>query len=118
MKKLNSVIYNKLLLQAEEAKDQDLKKLAHGILGALTPSPEDEDATYSFGELQDDIYRNLWALSTNVLKYHDLKSVDAEKVNEAIEVFAEKFISELESTLGINKGTVGPLEPKLPGETK
>jgi hypothetical protein len=118
MKKLNAVVYNKLLLQAEEAKDQGLKKLAQGILGSLTPAPEEEKISYGSGDLNDDIYHGLWALSTNVLKYYDLESVDAEKVNEVIEIFAEKFISDLENTLGIDKGTIGPLEPTLPGENE
>jgi hypothetical protein len=118
MKKLNSVVYNKLLLQAHEAKEQGLKKLAQGILGALTPAPEDEKVSYGSGDLNNDIYHGLWALSTNVIKYYDLQSVDAEKVNEIIEIFAEKFISDLETSLGVDSGTVGPLEPKLPGENK
>lgn len=118
MKKLNNVIYYKLLLQAEEAKEQGLSKLGHGILGALTPYPEDEPVAYSLGELNDDIYRNLWALSTNVLKYYDLQSADVEKINETIEIFAEKFVSELENALGVDSATVGPLEPKLPGENE
>jgi hypothetical protein len=118
MKKLNKIVYNKLLLQADEAKEQGMKKLAQGILGALTAYPKDEHGSYASVELNDDIYRGLWALSTNVISYYDLESVDAEKVNEIIEIFAEKFISELETSLGVTEGTVGPLEPKLPGESK
>lgn len=118
MKKLNSIIYNKLLLQAEEAKEQELKKLAHGILGALTATPEDEIVAYSSDELNNDIYRGLWSLSTAVIKYHDLKTADAEKINESIEIFAQKFVSELEHALGIPEGSIGPLEPKLPGQSK
>lgn len=116
MKKLNSIVYNKLLLQAEEAKEQNLEKIANGILGALTPYPEDEKINYSFSELNDDVYHNLWSLATNVLKYHNLESVDAEKIHETIEIFAEKFISELETTLGVEPCAIGPLEPKLLGQ--
>ena len=32
MKKLNPIVYQKLLLQAEEAKDREMIKLASGIL--------------------------------------------------------------------------------------
>jgi uncharacterized protein HemY len=118
MKKLNSVVYEKLILQAEEAKEQNMNKLAGAILGSLTAVPEKELITYAAGELNNDIYHGLWALATNVIKYYDLESVDAEKVNEAIEVLAEKFVSEIEFSLGIETGTIGPLEPKLPGESK
>lgn len=118
MKNLNPVVYEKLILQAEEAKEQNMPKLATAILGSLTSSPEQELTTYASGELNNDIYRGLWKLATNVIKYYDLESVDAEKVNEVIEVLAKKFISEVEFSLGVEAGTIGPLEPKLPGESK
>lgn len=115
MKKLNSVIYEKMILQAEEAKEQNMTKLATAILGSLTSSPEDEIITYSSGELNNDIYKGLWKLSANVIKYHDLQSVDVEKINETIEILAEKFIENLEISLGVEKGTIGAIEGKLPG---
>lgn len=114
MKKLNCVVYHKLLLQAEEAKDRHLTKLADGILQALTANPETEPVKYSSGELNEDVYKGLWAVATAVLKYHDVESVDAEKLNETLEVLAGRFISEVEETLGVEG--VGPLEPKVPGQ--
>lgn len=116
MKQLNSIVYEKLILQAEEAKEQNMSKLAAVILGSLTPSPEQESVTYASGELNADIYRGLWKLATNVIKYYDLESVDAEKVNDTIEVLAEKFISDLEFSLGVEKGTIGAIEPKVLGQ--
>jgi hypothetical protein len=118
MKKLNQTVYEKLILQAEEAKEQNMTKLANAILGSLTSTPETESSLYSVADLNRDVYQDLWKVATNVLKYHDLESVDAEKVNEVIEVFANKFVNELEHALSIPEGTVGPLEPKLPGESK
>jgi len=118
MKKLNQVIYEKLILQAEEAKEQNMTKLANAILGSLTTTPAIEDELYSVADLNRDIYQDLWKVATNVLKYHDLKSVNAEKVDEVVEIFAEKFINELEQALSIPAGTIGPLEPKLLGESK
>ena len=118
MKKLNSVVYEKLILQAEEAKHLNMPKLANGIFGALTASPETENVTYSWGELHSDVYQDLWKVATNVIKYYNLESVNAEKVDESIEILANKFISELEFSLGVKKGTIGPLEPKIPGESK
>lgn len=117
MKRLNSVVYHKLLLQAEEAKDQDMIKLASGILGAVGPTPEEESVKYSSAEVEEDVHRGLWSLATCILKHHDVSSVDAEKLNEVIEVLASKFINEIENSLGID-GVVGSLEPTVLGESK
>lgn len=116
MRKLNSVVYNKLLLQAEEAKEQNMKKLASGILGSLSAQPEDENVSYSVSNMNDDVYTGLWKLATCVMKYYDVESVNAEKVNEVIESLAGKFISEMEDSIRVDSGDVGPLEPKLPGQ--
>lgn len=118
MKKLNSVIYNKLLLQAEEAKDQQMTKLASGILGALGPLPEDEQVKYAFTEVEEDIHSGLWSLATCILKYHDISSIDAAKLDIVIESLASKFINEIENSLEIDGLRIGPLEPSVPGESK
>lgn len=118
MKKLNKTVYEKLILQAEEAKEQNMIKLANAILSSLTSTPETENVSYCIAELNRDVYHDLWKTATNILKYYDLDSVDAEKIDETIEIFASKFISELEHTLSIPEGTIGPLEDKLPGQSK
>lgn len=115
---MNSTVYNKLLLQAEEAKEQGMKKLATGILSSLTALPEDETTLYSSAELDQDIYNGLWALAANVIKYYDVDSVDSEKLNEVIETLASKFINEVQASLDAEEIVVGPLEPILPGESK
>lgn len=117
MKKLNAIVYHKLLLQAEEAKDQNMVKLASGILGALGPSPEEEEIKYASAQVEEDIHRGLWSLATCILKHHDVSSIDAEKLNEVIESLASKFINEIENSLGVD-GTIGPLEPSVLGESK
>jgi|SRR5580698_5227637 hypothetical protein len=116
MKKLNSVVYQKLLLQAEEAKDQDMVKLSTGLLNALGPVPEDELVSYNFEELQGDIYTGLWKLAACVIKYHDLDSVDAEKVHQVLEIYSSKLIEEIEQSLSVDNTQVGPLEIKVPGQ--
>lgn len=117
MKKLNSIIYQKLLLQAEEAKDQNLTKLASNIMGALELDPED-NVNYASTELINDIHNGLWKLSTCVLKYNNLSSVDAEKLDDILEVLAYKFVNEIEESLGVDKLKPGTLEPLVPGESK
>lgn len=117
MRKLNDVVYNKMILQAEEARSQNMERLAKGVYGSLTPSPEDDsNITYGSYDMNDDVYSGLWKLATCVIKYHNVESADVEKVNEAIEALASKFISEIENSLGVEPKIVGPLEPKLLGQ--
>jgi hypothetical protein len=118
MKKLNSTVYNKLLLQAEEAKDQDMIKLASAIVDALGPEPEDIKTSYNLNQLQQDMHQGLWKLATCVIKYHDLESVDAEKVNDVLEALASKIIEDIELSLNVDDTKVGPLEDVLPGQSK
>lgn len=118
MAKINSVIYNKLLLQAQEAKEQGMTKLSSDIYGAIGSVPEDESLEYSHIKMSDDVHQGLWKLATYILKYHDIESVDAEKIDQVIESLASKFVDEIEISLGIEGSRIGPLEPKLPGESK
>lgn len=115
MKKLNQVMYHKLLLQAEEAKELGMHKLASSILEAIGPYPEDNPETYSYAQLQDDMHRGLWKLATQLMVYYDVKSADAEILNKTIVAWADKITNELEQTLNISD-VKGPLEPSLPGE--
>lgn len=118
MKKLNSVIYNKLLAQAEEAKAQGLTKLASGILEAIGPYPNDESSEYTYSELKEDINRDMWKMATRLMHYYDIESLDAEKLNETMIAVASKMLEELERTMNVDSVIVGPLEPKVPGEDK
>lgn len=120
MKKLNAIVYNKLVLQAEEAKNQKMTKLANGLFEAIQFGPMDdsEDTSYASIEMNEDVYSDLWRAVTAVLKYHDVTSVDAEKIDEVIELFASKFINSVEETLGIEKNKIGPLEPAVLGQSK
>jgi hypothetical protein len=118
MKKLNSTVYQKLFLQAEEAKDRNMTKLASAIFVAIGPVPEDENNNYNFNELQNDVYQGLWKLAMCVAKYHDLQSVDAEKVHTALESLSSDLIEDVERSLHVDNTAVGPLETKVPGETK
>jgi len=117
MKKLNTVIYQKLFLQAEEAKDQGMTKLASGIFNAIGPTTEDEHLPYNYDQLRNDIYQEMWKLASHVIKYHDVESADAEKIHDRLETLAQRFVEDVEEALGVDPSTVGPLETKLPGET-
>jgi len=117
MNKLNSVVYHKILLQAQEAKLRNMKKLANAVLSGLGPTPAEEITTYSSKELKEDIYNGLWKLAFNIVGYHDLESADIEKLNAAVAYAAENFVKEVEHALDVD-GKVGPNEPKLPGQSE
>lgn len=116
--KLNEKVYNKLLLQAQEAKEQKMIKLADGILNSIGPTPEDENVEYSFESLNNDTYDGLWKLAMNVIKYYNVESANAEKIDEALELLASKFIDNLKESLGMEQVLFSSLEPKVPGENK
>lgn len=116
MKKISPVLYKKLYLQAEEAKDLGLTKLASGIFQAIGPLAEEELSEYSYHELKEDIYVGLWKLSANVMKYYDVDGVQSEKLHDLIEDFTEEFINKIEEQIGVEPSDVGPLEPKVLGE--
>lgn len=118
MKKLNDVIYKKLLLQAEEAKEQGMAKLANSIFEAIGSHPNDVETEYSCGELRDDINKDLWKMATRLMYYYDVESADAEKINTAIVSIASKLMNDLEIVLNVDDVIIGPLEPKLFGEDK
>lgn len=118
MKKLNDVVYNKLVAQAEEAKDQGKIKLATRIYACIGAHPADEMTSYSYTQLEEDIRTEMWKAASNVINYYGLESINAESVDAALIACAEIVLKELEDALGIESGTPGPLEPKVPGEYK
>jgi len=117
MKKLNKIAYDRLICQAEGARDLGLSQIVEGVLNAVGPVARDEceKESYSSLELEKDIHNGLWKLAVNIMAYHDTKAIDAEKVDDAISRLSEVVIKEIESSLGA-LGKVGSLEPKLPGE--
>jgi hypothetical protein len=116
MIKLNSVIYNKLLLQAQEAKDQGMSELSTVVLNAIGSYPEEEQVEYSYTKLNEDVYQGMWKLATAIFKYHDIESVNIEKINEVIESLAGNFVDKLENSMDVELVIKGPLEPKVMGE--
>lgn len=114
--KLNKTIYNKLFAQAEEAKHQGLVKLAEGILEAIGPYPTDDSQTYTYGQLQDDIHKDMWKMASRLMVFYDVNSCDAEKIDKVLSICASNAISEMENVLGVEDIVAGPLEPKVFGE--
>lgn len=116
--KLNETLYNKLLIQAQEAKEQGLTKLASGVLDAIGPCPEDEAKEYYYEDVKESIYNDLWKSAAKLMTYYDLNSAQIEKLGETIDYCTSTVIGELERTLGVEDMVKGPFEPTIPGEDK
>lgn len=99
---MKTIIYNKLLLQAEEAKLQGFDKLASGIYKAIESGPDDTDIEYSDEDLHKDVYNSLWKLVDNVLEHCKSESADSEKLDKLIDVFASDFIEMITSAIREN----------------
>lgn len=118
MAKINTTLYRKLAAQAEEAKAQGMVKLAERITHAIEPNSHSDEEEYSYNQLKDDACLEVWNLAAHVMRYYNLESVNAEKLEETILISASNMISEIENTLGVDSSKPGSLEPKVPGEDK
>lgn len=110
---MNSILYNKLLLQAEEAEKRGMIKLAEAVKESVDLNSDE----YSYDQLQDDIHQDMWKIASKILTYYDINSVDIEKLDKSLESWATKLVDDLEITLDTNH-LKSPMEPKIPGETK
>lgn len=116
MKKVGTVIYNKLLLQAEEAQEQGFNKLAERVIEAIGSESDDSNNQYSYSEMREDINKDIWKLATHILSFYDINSVDISVLDKTITSFSAKLIDELERSLQVDDKVKGAREPKLPGE--
>ncbi len=113
--KLNKTAYSKMVLQAEEARELGLKSLADNVFGAVGAVARDEKITYSDEQLANDVNGALWKVAVDIIAYHDLDSIDIQKVDGVIQAIAGNVIEAIEGELGVSD-SVGKLEPKLPGQ--
>ena len=112
MNKLNSVVYQKIVLQAQEAKLREMRKLASAVLNGLGPNPAEDKIVYSARDLKEDIYQGLWKLAFNVIGYHDLDSADIEKLDKAVAYAVDNFVKVIEHAMDV-ESKIGPNELKL-----
>lgn len=106
-------IHDKLLFQAEEAKDLGLLKLASVINNSI---PENFPEQYSYSELKEDIHEELWKIATKLITYYNLNNVDALNLDKTLVLHANNILNDLESVLEVD--IISPYEPKVPGENK
>lgn len=110
--KINEVLANKIQLQIDEAKDHDFTKLAKTVEVALTDSSAQPKSLES---LKQAMYEGIWKCALDVLGYHDLESIDIQKMDETITVLADKTLSELERAID-KENAIGPNEEPLIGQ--
>lgn len=117
MKNINSTVYGKIIIQAQEAKEIGLEKLGERVLSVISPAPRDENEkiSYSHDELTEDFNRKLWKMALDVIAYHDLESVDIQKVDETIRRLSEVINKELGQAMG-TESVFGAFEPPVLGE--
>src|ERR1700688_1382279 len=116
--KINSIVYKKLMAQAEEAKEQQIIKLSDAILNAIGSYSADEKEEYSYTQLKKDIYQDMWKIATRLISYHDLQTINANQLGQTLEACASEVLDELELTLGMDEVIKSSLEPKTPGENQ
>lgn len=116
MIKLHNKIYKKLQLQADEAKEQGMVKLAEAVDNAIGKESTANKIEYSSNELNDDIHKDLWKVATKLMIFHDIDSVNIETIDKTLISWASRMIDDLEKTLQISNTVKGAVEPKLPGE--
>lgn len=116
MSKLNTTIYRKLLACAQEAEEQGMVKLASNIKEAIGTDSTDTPEPYSYGDMENDVQRELWKAATHLVRYWNLKRVDVQKLDNSILLYAAELIDEVEHSLGVGPDAVSSLDPKVPGQ--
>ena len=114
MKKVGSTLYNKLLLQAQEANDIGYEKLGQAINEAIGSVP-DESLEYSYEELSDDMYKEMWKITASICNYYNVTSLDAKALDPFMEDLSKEIIAKLEGKLKLKLGK-HTKEPKIIGE--
>jgi len=116
MRKLGHITYKRLHAQAEQAKELGLDRLANAVLSTIgSIYEENNQATYSYDELENKVYHSLWKSALEIVSYHDLVKIDIQELDKAIVELKNKVIGELEDKMKV-RGQVGKNEPKLPGQ--
>lgn len=111
-------LFQRILLQAEEAEFQKMERLASNLtahLEKVAVRPDDEPYSYSKKEFDSDIMYHLWSAALRTADFHNISRIDAVEVAELLEKHAEEIVNEICIKAGITHG-VGAYEPSLPGE--
>ena len=117
MKKLNTVIYNKIILQAEQARELGMEKLSEAIFSTIGAVSKDDSEIddYSLAKLEDDVSKLLWKISYRIMDYYNLESVDVKKVEASVDDLTLLIMDELKYAMNIEK-TISKKEPRVMGQ--
>ena len=118
MNKLSQGVRQRLVAQAEEAKELQLEKLASDVLSSVgsVARDEGEEFTFSYEQLKEGVHQSLWKIAVNIIAYHDANRSDIQKVDLAVSDLTEKVLAEVERSLNVLE-QIGPHEAKLPGQS-
>src|SRR5580658_2582879 len=111
MTKLTKHAYNRLMLQAEEAKELGMKNLAGAVFDAIGAIPCEDTIVYGEEDLQADAYRALWKVAADIVAYHNAKSADIIVIDRIVNNMAHTVVTAIETELGVD-GNIGALEDK------
>lgn len=119
MNKLSEVTYQRLLAQANEAKELKLDSLTKNVLSSVGSVPRDvkEEFLYAYTELEENVNQLLWKAAMEIISYHDATSSDIQKMETVIKGLTKQALMTIESSLGVSN-KIGPNEPKLPGQSR
>ena len=118
MKKLSETLQNKLILQADEAKTIGSIKLGEAVYGAVVSKQVVQgNDTFNHDELENAVHSALWRAACEVAGYHDLQSIDIQKVDAVVVEASKKLVCELEKCLAVD-GKFGPHEELVLGQVK
>lgn len=116
MKKISQQLRDRMILQAQEAKEQGLTKLAEAaFVGVMMPGFGNETNSFNYDELTEVVQHSLWRAATQVAVYHDVFNVDIQKLEPIIKDAADRLIAEIKASYGV-KEQFGPFEEKVLGQ--
>ncbi len=114
MLKLSKVVHQRLISQAEEAKELKLNNLSENVLSVVGPVPRDENEEQEkilYADLEKEIDKGLWKIAVQIIAYHNAKSADIQKIEEVLGSFKQNILAEVEELLSADLA-------KLPGQVK
>lgn len=119
MRTIKKNLFNRLVLQAEEAEIQGLTKVAESLTTQITKNADnlrDDSVLYRYSAAQfgQDIHEKLWDFVIRTADFYNV-SLEAQEMQKIIERYAADMIHEISNKLGINH-SIGAYEEPLPGE--
>lgn len=117
MKKMNQHLRERLILQAEEAKHIGLVKLGETVQDAVLHAQVVTDTgIFNHDELVESVKGSLWRAACKIAIYHDLPTIDIQKMETLIVVATNDFMHHIECSYDV-ENKIGPFEEVVMGQT-